>query len=41
MSRAARVDATLVAGGKYHDIDFARLELLRRGIRWAFGELGA
>jgi len=28
MSRAERVDAYLVAGGKYHDIDFARLELL-------------
>ena len=25
----ARVDAHLVAGGKYHDIDFARAELLR------------
>jgi uncharacterized protein len=25
---AARVDATLVAGGKYHDIDFARRQLL-------------
>jgi hypothetical protein len=24
----ARIDVTLVAGGKYHDIDFARLELL-------------
>jgi uncharacterized protein len=24
-----RVDATLVAGGKFHDIDFARLELLK------------
>lgn len=24
-----RVDVTLVAGGKYHDIDYARLELLR------------
>jgi uncharacterized protein len=24
-----RVDVTLVAGGKYHDIDFARLELLK------------
>ena len=29
MSQPARVDATLVAGGKYHDIDFARLELLK------------
>ena len=29
MSRPARVDACLVAGGKYHDIDFARLELLK------------
>jgi uncharacterized protein len=25
----ARIDVTLVAGGKYHDIDFARLELLK------------
>lgn len=25
----ARVDAYLVAGGKYHDIDFARVELLK------------
>ena len=25
---AARIDAFLVAGGKYHDIDFARGELL-------------
>jgi hypothetical protein len=24
-----RIDVTLVAGGKYHDIDFARLELLK------------
>ena len=24
-----RVDAYLVAGGKYHDINFARLELLK------------
>lgn len=29
MSRPERVDVTLVAGGKYHDIDFARLELLK------------
>ncbi len=30
MSEAAtRVDAYLVAGGRYHDIDFARLELLK------------
>jgi type 1 glutamine amidotransferase len=29
MSRPARVDARLVAGGKYHDVDFARLELLK------------
>jgi type 1 glutamine amidotransferase len=29
MSEPARVDARLVAGGKYHDIDFARLELLK------------
>jgi type 1 glutamine amidotransferase len=27
--RGSRVDVTLVAGGKYHDIDFARLELLK------------
>ena len=26
---AGRIDAYLVAGGKYHDIDFARLELLK------------
>jgi type 1 glutamine amidotransferase len=25
----SRIDVTLVAGGKYHDIDFARLELLQ------------
>jgi type 1 glutamine amidotransferase len=25
----SRLDVTLVAGGKYHDIDFARLELLK------------
>lgn len=29
MSRPERVGAYLVAGGKYHDIDFARLELLK------------
>jgi hypothetical protein len=29
MSQPARVDACLVAGGKFHDIDFARLELLK------------
>ena len=29
MSEPARIDATLVAGGKYHDIDFARVELLK------------
>ena len=29
MNRPERVDATLVAGGRYHDIDFARLELLK------------
>jgi type 1 glutamine amidotransferase len=29
MNEPARVDAYLVAGGKYHDIDFARLELLK------------
>lgn len=27
--RSDRLDAYLVAGGKYHDIDFARLELLK------------
>lgn len=27
--KTERVDAYLVAGGKYHDIDFARLELLK------------
>jgi hypothetical protein len=27
--RGQRIDVTLVAGGKYHDIDFARLELLK------------
>ena len=25
----SRIDVTLVAGGMYHDIDFARLELLK------------
>ena len=29
MSGGGRVDAVLVAAGKYHDIDFARLELLK------------
>ncbi len=29
MSRQERIDAHLVAGGKYHDFDFARLELLK------------
>lgn len=29
MSRSDRLDVYLVAGGKYHDIDFARLELLK------------
>ncbi len=29
MSEAGRIDAVLIAGGKYHDIDFARLELLK------------
>lgn len=29
MSQPARIDAYLVAGGRYHDIDFARLELLK------------
>ena len=29
MSRTGRFDAHLVAGGKYHDVDFARLELLK------------
>ena len=24
-----RLDCVLIAGGKYHDIDFARLELLK------------
>jgi len=28
-TRPARIDAVLVAGGKYHDIDYARLELLK------------
>ena len=29
MSAPARIDATLVAGGKYHDVDYARRELLQ------------
>jgi len=29
MVRPPRLDCVLVAGGKYHDIDFARLELLK------------
>lgn len=29
MSRSDRIDVYLVAGGKYHDIDYARLELLK------------
>jgi type 1 glutamine amidotransferase len=29
MGKSDRIDAYLVAGGKYHDIDFARLELLK------------
>jgi uncharacterized protein len=29
VSQPTRVDAVLVAGGKYHDIDFARIELLK------------
>jgi uncharacterized protein len=29
VSPPARIDSTLVAGGKYHDIDYARLELLQ------------
>ena len=29
MSKSDRVDVYLVAGGKYHDIDFARLEILK------------
>jgi type 1 glutamine amidotransferase len=29
VSAPARVDALLVAGGRYHDFDFARLELLK------------
>lgn len=28
-TRPRRIDCVLVAGGKYHDIDFARLELLK------------
>lgn len=28
-ARASRVEVTLVAGGMYHDIDYARLELLK------------
>jgi type 1 glutamine amidotransferase len=28
-ARPKRVDCVLIAGGKYHDIDFARLELLK------------
>lgn len=28
MTAGRRIDVTLVAGGKYHDIDFARLQLL-------------
>ena len=27
--RCDRLDCVLIAGGKYHDIDFARLELLK------------
>ena len=50
MSQPARIDACLVAGGKYHDIDFARLELLkllaehpqvRVSVRSDYGDLGA
>ena len=29
MSKSDRIDVYLVAGGKYHDIDYARLELLK------------
>ncbi len=29
MAETRRIDVTLVAGGKFHDIDFARLELLK------------
>ena len=29
MSKSDRVDVYLVAGGKYHNIDFARLEILK------------
>jgi hypothetical protein len=29
VSRPERVDVWLVAGGKYHDVDFARMELLK------------
>jgi hypothetical protein len=35
MSGPCRVH--LVCGGKYHDFDYARLELLRCGLRWARG----
>lgn len=28
-AQPARIDCVLIAGGKYHDIDFARLELLK------------
>ena len=45
MSKSDRIDVYLVAGGKYHNIDHARLELLRncwrssRGSRSAWGRL--
>ena len=29
MTNPKKIKAYLVAGGKYHDIDFARLELLK------------
>jgi type 1 glutamine amidotransferase len=50
VSGPARVDACLIAGGKYHDIDFARLELLkllaehpqvRTGVCTDYGDLEA
>ncbi len=32
--RGARIDAVLVCGGRYHDFDFARRELLAQLARW-------
>ncbi len=29
MSKSDRIDVYLVAGGKYHNIDYARLEILK------------